>query len=94
MVKLALAIRGRRAADLTDVIGVSEPQVSQRLRGTVPLKVPELIAIARFLEIEPSVFFKSPESLVTNSWFTRVEPTSPYEQMEIAYTPRPDLALV
>jgi transcriptional regulator with XRE-family HTH domain len=41
-------------ARLAAVLGISQVAVSKRLRGVVPLSVPELFAVAEFLDVPPS----------------------------------------
>ncbi len=60
-VALADEIRGQLArshrtqADLAALLGVSQPQVSARMRGEVPWRVDELVRVAEWLDVRPSV---------------------------------------
>lgn len=50
-----LARAHRTQADLAAVLGVSQPQVSARMRGDVPWRVDELLKVAEWLDVAPSV---------------------------------------
>lgn len=41
-------------SNLAQKLGVSQVAVSKRLRGVVPLSVPELLAVAEFLDVPPA----------------------------------------
>lgn len=50
-VRAEVARRGLTQAALADVIGVSQSQLSKRLRGVIPFDVNELAAIAKALDV-------------------------------------------
>lgn len=50
-IKAEMARRGVRQAALAAALGLSQPQVSARLRGVVPFNVNELLAVAAFLDV-------------------------------------------
>ena len=45
---------GITQTDLADVVGVSQSQVSKRLKGIVPFTLPEIETIGAFFKISPS----------------------------------------
>lgn len=51
-VKAEMARRGVNQTALAAVIGVTQPQVSARLRGIVAFNVNELHAVADFLDVD------------------------------------------
>lgn len=50
-IKAEMARRGVRQAALAAALGLSQPQVSARLRGVVPFNVNELHAVSEFLGV-------------------------------------------
>lgn len=50
-VRAEMARRGVSQTTLAAVLGVTQPQVSARLRGIVPFNVNELHAVAAFLDV-------------------------------------------
>lgn len=50
-IKAEMARRGVKQAALAAALGLSQPQVSARLRGVVPFNVNELLAVAAFLDV-------------------------------------------
>ncbi|WP_213452855.1 helix-turn-helix domain-containing protein [Rhizomonospora bruguierae] len=64
-------------AKLADVLGVSQPQVSDRMLGTVDWRVTELIQVAEFLGVPVTRFLAGPEASKTHPTPTRPTPTRP-----------------
>lgn len=52
-IRAGLARSNRKQADLAACLGISQPQVSARLRGQVAWTVDELVAVAEFLGVTP-----------------------------------------
>jgi predicted transcriptional regulator len=50
-----LARAGRTQADIATLLGISQPSVSERMRGNTPWRVTELTAVAEFLNVSVSV---------------------------------------
>lgn len=52
-VRAALAARGIRQADAAAALGLSQPAVSDRMRGRTPFTLQDLERLADYLGIEP-----------------------------------------
>lgn len=57
-IRAHLAYRRATQADLAAVLGISQVQVSARMRGEVRWTVAELYAVAEFLEVKPVALLK------------------------------------
>jgi transcriptional regulator with XRE-family HTH domain len=53
-IKAEMARRDLTQAQLAEHLGLTQGQMSKRLRGVVPLTVPELLSVADTLGITPS----------------------------------------
>lgn len=56
-----MARRGVLQKDIAAVLGISVASVSAKLRGETPIKVGELIAIAKRLDLPPSALIDDTE---------------------------------
>lgn len=57
-VRAEMARHGLTQSQLGECLGMSQVGVSKRLRGVVPLSVPELLAVATFLHVTPADLLK------------------------------------
>ena len=73
-VKMLLAYRGRRVAELAVRLGVSKTSISNRLNGSKPFTVAEVGEMADFFDVPPSVFLAGPTALIRTG---PGEPTAP-----------------
>lgn len=53
-IRAQLARRQLHAQDLADACGIARSTMYRKLRGEVPLTVPELVRVADFLGVSPS----------------------------------------
>lgn len=53
-----MARQHRYQRELAKAIGLSQPQVGKRLRGTIPFDVAELEKVADFLGVKPTRFLE------------------------------------
>jgi len=60
-IRVAMLLQNKGQRELAEVLGISQPQVSERLRGLVAIRVDELEKIADFLGIPASKLLDTPE---------------------------------
>lgn len=58
-IRAALARKQVRQHELAAHLGMSQPALSQRLNGRQDISIPEMVEIARFLELDPSDLVKA-----------------------------------
>jgi transcriptional regulator with XRE-family HTH domain len=57
-IRVAMLLQNKGQRELAEVLGISQPQVSERLRGLVAIRVDELEKIANFLGVPASEFLE------------------------------------
>ena len=68
MIRALLGAADKTKRELGDHLGLSEPQMSKRMKGTIPWRHPELVAIADYFGVSVGTLFRDPmESLKTRS---------------------------
>jgi transcriptional regulator with XRE-family HTH domain len=80
-------------AQVMTATGMSKPTLSERLSGKSPFKDYELLALADLLDVDPGVFFRSPEALISSRCYLEIVP-SVAGQLELALDARPQLVAV
>lgn len=61
-----LRVTGRSQQELADALGLTQPAISRRLRGTGHISQDELVAIAAFFEVPLGTFYKDMPEAVTD----------------------------
>lgn len=59
-VRVEMARQRLTQRELAERLGLSQAQISERMCGTVPLRLPELEAIAGVLGVSPAKFLPEP----------------------------------
>ena len=60
-VRAELARKRRTGVQLAELMGITQQSVSKRLCGNTPFSVTELVLVAEWLDIAPSVFLVAAE---------------------------------
>jgi plasmid maintenance system antidote protein VapI len=61
-----LRVTGHSQQELADALGVTQPAISRRLRGTGTISQDELVAVAAFFEVPVESFYKDLPDAVTD----------------------------
>lgn len=57
-IRAEMARQHKLQRELAEALGLSQPQIGKRLRGTIPFDVAELQKAAEFLGVEPRRFLE------------------------------------
>lgn len=60
-----MARRGKSQQDLAATLGISQPQLSKRLSGSVPIDVDELVKIAAALDVPLSALLPADQAVAS-----------------------------
>ena len=93
IVRTVMQYRGKKVTDLARVLYLSHGQISQRLSGKVQFRADELIALGRYLDVEPGVFFLTPQELLRSRCFASL-PAVPGQMTLALGVERPQLTAV